>query len=333
MNSIFLKLVKFHLLLCSSVYALEYTANEIAVINWGVAENELAIIEPHLEGAGTDQEFKEPGLGTSIGVVDENENCVFSSYDLGYLKGFDNQGHLIFNLLSDETPIKQRMAGRTVDNFVIDSSLIYIIGFGSLPIIPIVNYQGVIVDSLMPYDWSPDIQIANLVLNYNRSLSIMRIIKGRPQTDIWVVTYDGEKFIQGGSLGFLATNGSYYSARASSPHSLTFCKYNNPDTADETKDVTYKVVEFPNDTLDMADDISGGDGSKLYVYISKEAGANLRFEVWEFDLAYNLLAKAVFPLAVNKYDWFIPPFVARNGSIYEFRCLDDGLHVVKWTKQ
>jgi hypothetical protein len=57
------------------------------------------------------------------------------------------------------------------------------------------------------------------------------------------------------------------------------------------------------------------------------------YEVWEFNLGYNLKSKVVFPLAENIYKWFIKPFVSHDGTIYEFRCLDDGLHVVKWTKQ
>jgi len=56
-------------------------------------------------------------------------------------------------------------------------------------------------------------------------------------------------------------------------------------------------------------------------------------EVWVYDLEYNLLDIASFPQYESRYDCRLDPFVACDNSIYEFRCLDDGLHVIKWTKQ
>jgi hypothetical protein len=35
----------------------------------------------------------------------------------------------------------------------------------------------------------------------------------------------------------------------------------------------------------------------------------------------------------NKYEWSINPFMRpKDGNIYEFRVLDDGLHVVRWAR-
>jgi len=314
-------------------FATEYAPNEIANIPWGSADDALSITEPHIEGEGTEEAFREPGMGPKTACVDRNENLIFSSADLNYLKGFDLDGQLLFDLMKEGIPICQRLSGSAVKSLIVDSSFIYIISASGLPIIPIIDYEGNIVDSLTPYGEETTIEIGYLALNYEGSLSIMGFIRGQFQSDIWVVTLRGNEYIPGGSLAFLASNGSYYSAGAPPPNTLRFIKYENPDTAGVTPTKETKYIEFPGDSLDSAGIINGGDGSKLYVHIRKFINDDFMFEVWEFDLQYNLLAKAIFPLAENKYDWFITPFVSRDGAIYEFRCLDDGLHVVKWTKE
>jgi hypothetical protein len=156
---------------------------------------------------------------------------------------------------------------------------------------------------------------------------------GRRESTRRVITYADGQFFNGGSTGFLASNGSYYSVRALYPSTLVFNKYENPDTAGVAATRQFTEVEFPDDSISASEILNGGGGNNLYVYIRKLVVDYFTFEVWEFDLEYNLLAKAIFPPAENKYDWFITPFVSRDGSIYEFRCLDDGVHVVKWTKE
>jgi hypothetical protein len=313
--------------------ASQYAASEITTIQWGNANDALSILEPHVEGKGTENSFKEPGMGPRVASVDRNGNFIFASIELNYLKGFDVDGQLLFDLMIEGIPIYQRLAGRAIRSLLVDSSFIYIVSADGLPIIPIIDYDGNIVDSLVPFGEVTSIEIGYLSLNYDASLSIMGFIRSDFQTDIWVMTYKDNDYIPGGSIGFLASNGSYYAGWANSIHSLGFNRYNDPDTAEQTEDVTEKVIDCPGDSIRSASILNGGDGNRLYVYIRKLVDGYITFEVWEFDLEYTLLAKAVFPYAENKYDWFITPFVSRDGTIYEFRCLDDGLHVVKWTKQ
>ncbi len=131
----------------------------------------------------------------------------------------------------------------------------------------------------------------------------------------------------------MASNMYYYSAIAPDPHILSFNKYINPDSLGTPSYNEIMDISLKEDSLDYAEILNGGDGSSLFVYVLNNDHDRSHYEVWEYDLAYNLLNKIIFPLANNKYDWAIGPFVSRNGTIYEFRCLDDGLHVVKWVKQ
>jgi hypothetical protein len=55
--------------------------------------------------------------------------------------------------------------------------------------------------------------------------------------------------------------------------------------------------------------------------------------IYEFDLEYNLVDKLIIPNPCEKYDFTLDPFVDRQGLIYEFRVLEDGLHVIRWTKK
>ncbi len=320
-------------LLCPVICIGAYRSEEMCVIPWGDGENELKIIAPHIEAEGRENEDFAAGQGPSIGIVDDQENIFISSYDYGYLKRFSSKGEFIKNLMGHDTQLRTKMNGQTIDGFIIDSSLVYVIGFPGLPVIPIVDYDGNVVNTLEPYDRGQWVEIFELVLNYDGSMSIDREIFRSRISSSYVITYRDGRFYPGGSLGFLASSGSYYSVRQYGYHKLRFNKYENPDTVGNAATRKFTIIEFPQDSIDSAEILNGGDGGSLYVFVINIRDSHSIYEVWEFGLDYSLISKVSFPPAENIYERSIRPFVSRDGTIYEFRCLDDRLHVVKWVKQ
>jgi hypothetical protein len=77
--------------------------------------------------------------------------------------------------------------------------------------------------------------------------------------------------------------------------------------------------------------LPGGDGSNLYVHAAQYG--SISELIYELDLDYNIVDKLIIPNSCKKYDFTIDPFVDRQGRIYEFRVVEDGLHVIRWTKQ
>ncbi len=327
-----MKTILIILLLADSALA-EYTPTELFTIGWGFESNQLAISEESVNGPGEPDEDIAPGFGPSMGYFDGEDKFVFSSYGFRQLKVFNIRGELVSSLLDTSTPINLLLGGQTIDGFIIDSSHIYIIGFPGLSMVPIIDYEGNVVDSLSPFGRDPSIGISGLALNFDGSITIYKHVLHSRISSRYIVTLRGDQFIPGGSLGFLASNGSYYSVWKLDSLRLRFNKYENPDTAGVAATRLFTKVSLPGMHIYTAEILNGGDGRNIYAYVLNETDSTSFQEIWIFDFNYRILDKIKLPLVSNKYDWFIRPFVSRDGTIYEFRCLDDGLHVVKWVKQ
>ena len=52
-----------------------------------------------------------------------------------------------------------------------------------------------------------------------------------------------------------------------------------------------------------------------------------------FKSTDDLVDKVILWTEPMYYDSCPDPFITANGNVYEFRCLEDGLHVIRWTKE
>ena len=324
-------LISFSLfILARSVSVASYTPSEMFVINWGPASNELKISEAaYNDYMGTPEDslddYVELGGGPSDAFVDITGNVIFSSYDFGQLKGFDHYGELIFDYSHGEAGYNPGIFSRSAEDYYVDSLLnIYVVDSDERDFVAVADYNGNLLEKLYPFGPDSTIPILSMYPKFDGSITFY----GENQR---MVTYYNGQFINGGTPGFLAANGSFYSAKAVSPQKIKFNKFENPDSYGVAETRLFSEIQFPADSFHTAIILDGGDGNRLFTFLSVQRPDG--YEVWELDLSYNRLDRISIQLRQNKYLWGVNPFIALDNTIYEFRCLDDGLHVIKWTKQ
>jgi hypothetical protein len=52
-----------------------------------------------------------------------------------------------------------------------------------------------------------------------------------------------------------------------------------------------------------------------------------------FNGEYNLTDEILLADSSNRYYWILPPFLRADGILYEFRVLDEGLEIIRWSKE
>ena len=310
----------------STLYG-EYTSTELFVIHWGDADNQLKLISPEITyydpGGVASGYDDDPGSGPSEVFVDREENFIFYSFDNGQLKGFNNQGQVIFDYSYWQPDYNTDFYRNNINGVYVDS-LMKLLIVDDRAFVPVIDYAGNLVDKLYPFE--PDSSVPILSIYPKANGDICFYGKGRG-----FVTRSRDQFRPGGSPGFLAADSSYYSVWSYSLHSIEFVKYQNPDTSGNTELAEYTAMEYPQEIILGAAIYPGGDGSKIYVAVIPDTTGG--GEIWALDLNYNIVDKFTQNVWSEDEVWGLSPFIYPNGNIYRFRCLDDGLHVIKWTKQ
>ena len=317
------------LLLCGSAPG-AYQPREMFTIKWGDAIDQLKITEPIINGyiSDTTDYDVEPGYGPSDVFVDKQENVIISSYAFHQIKGFAIMGQLIFNFSRNETQYDPDICRGQPAGLYVDTLLnLYVVSYPGTPFVPVVRYDGEVVDRLFPYPDTIDVTISSLSWNSLGAIFIYATFNG------YMAYYQGT-FTPGGSAGFQANDGNFYgTAIDENTGAYIINKYSNPDKWGHTENITVKEIEVPADSAYSSKILYGGGGDSLYAEVCFYRENTEMRGVWVFDLDGKMLTSINFPPLEGKYDLLISPFVTADGSIYEFRCQDDGLHVVKWTKQ
>jgi hypothetical protein len=310
----------------------EYTPKELFTIPWGDGPEQFKISHPcHNIDPIDSTDYIEPGRGPNNTFVDIDGNIIFTSYQQ-QVKGFDSTGNLIFNLSPDVKPELRKVFGGEFTEIFIDSNFqVYSLSEYST-YVTVLNYNGEILRKLYPF---PD-TIKDTISLFRWSPGQQLFFKKRYAG--WVEYYDGV-FTKTGNAGMLALNGYFYDAYCHNedrPHTLYLGKYLDIDSTGEPGNSQIEALEQDMglcDTLYAADIIPGGDGKTIYILAimdSCDTGYNM---IWEYDLDFNRLDQLRFPPDEGP-DLISPsPFIGPDGSIYEFRALDNGLHVIKWTKK
>ena len=317
------------LITASALKSAGYVDNELFMIPWGESSDQLRIEPLTFDDPGTPEDstddIPQPGSGPSLTFIDEAGNVLVGSYVFQQLKGFTNAGQLIFDYSYGSEEYKQDMYLETIAGIYVDSLKdLYILGFPDRDFVAKTDYEGNVIDSLLPFGSSSGTEIMDMSWSTNGSIFFYDFTRG------WKMLSNGEYFA-GGSSGFLANNGSFYAAIIEDSVTIKFNKFENPDSAGHAESRQYTNVSFSSEAIYSCKIMNGGDGDHLFVEARRMD--YITYEVWVFDMNYVRLDRIILPSASTQYDWRVPPFVWINGSVYEFRVMDDGLHVIKWTKE
>jgi len=307
----------------------EFTITEILVIPWGDGQNELKIALPHgLDDQGTPLDYSDDtyeilGGGPSQGFVDEANNIYFSSYEHGYLKAFDQAGRLILNFSPGQAVYDTIIGNNSIDYFCVDSlARIYILKVPDRPYVAVIDTMGDLIDKLNPDGIGSGVGVLTFDYNSKDRLTFL-------SSDKENYLYENGEFIPGASSPWLAVDDYYYSCKMIDLSNLRFVKYSDPDINAHSNDLTEVVVPYGSSIL-HANLLGVDDNLRLFVFIT-ESATNARVQI--YSTSYELADEIVLAPCFNKYHWCIWPFVRADGTIYEFRCLDDGLHVIRWSKE
>lgn len=304
-------------------------SQELWAISWGEGENELLFFEETRNvptpPADPDEYDIDPAEGPDRAFVDMNENITVLTSTLGQLKCFSDSGGLIFDFSIESSDYDPEMYYEVPEEIYVDSlSRLYVQSHPGTQYVPVINYSGEIVEWIRPFP-----QDSNAYIHYMRWTPTGTLFFFN-RTYEWV-TYSNGQSTPGGSTGFLASNGSFYTARKKTANSLEFKRFENPDSTGLAESRQLTEVPVAVDTLVGAGLLNGGDGQSLYVIMSVNEYHN--YEIWQFDLSYNFMDKLVLPVEEAYQGLRILPFVRRDGNIYEFRFREDGFHVVRWSRE
>ena len=314
-----------------ALYA-EYTVSEILLIPWGDGPNELEIWEPSREfhdGPEIDSVgHLEAGGGPNMVFIDRDENIYFMSYEIGYLKGFDNSGNVIVDYSEGKTEFNNDFFSGMFINFYVDSlGRIYCGGDGIFkPYVAVVDRNNNLLVKLNPFGVESGIGCTLLDWGSEDVLTFLSFERGR-------YTYRNGQFTDGGSSGWLARDGYYYWGKPANSSSIMLLRFANPDTSGrpETIDTLYISFEFNN--LESGGLIGVDDSLHFYIGYRDSTRAHDGIRIYDQNL--QLIDEIQYlPRQENIYMWDTPyPFLRYDGNVYEFHCRDDGMHVFRWSKQ
>ncbi len=133
-------------------------------------------------------------------------------------------------------------------------------------------------------------------------------------------------------MGWRAKDDYYYGASLLDSTTIRFVKARKPDINDISQDLQEALVNVPDSMLLFLDFLGVDD--YMNIYLSVVGNDLAQASVLIYDTMFQLVAKLTLPPSPNRYQWYMTPFMRpSDGNIYEFRCLDDGLHVIRWTRK
>jgi hypothetical protein len=313
----------------SSCFA-DYTPTELFVIDWGEGRSELKAspsfsdVDPGTPEDSTDDYFV-TGEGPNNAFVDNAGILIFTS-GFSQLKGFTDTGELLFDFSGDSPDFKTGMYRGDIEDIFVDAEKrIYITTVWPMSFVPVINYENLVVDSMIPFTEDPDVAANFLNWTYDG-----RIMFGT--FDWGWVTYNGEEFIPGGTLAVLSADGLYRLAQFAEPDKAKFYFFDDPDTSGYSPNADSVIIELGVENLVYVELLNSMEPSHLYLAVYYYTDFSF-YEIWQFDLEYNLIDKVIPPAEPEYYSSTPKPFVTADGDIYEFRTREDGLHVIKWSKE
>jgi hypothetical protein len=318
-------------LLCPACLWAEDISTELFVIGWGDGADEFIAygahdIDPGTPDDSTDDYF-ETGSGPSTAFVDKNKNIIITNSQHGQWKGFNSDGDLIFDFSKSSTGYKEWMwSGDLNEIYIDDSKHIYTITFWPEPHIFKIDFGNATIDTLKITKGITSGGYSDINYTYDGGIMIFGDGFG------WI-TYSDGLFKSGGSWGVKLIDGRYYSATFEEPDEIIIYSEIDPNIMGIGSDRDSATVILGVDNVVWVELLNSMEPTHLYftVYYYTEYSY---YEIWIYDFGYNLVEK-ILPPAEDSYYWSATPkpFIMANGDIYEFRCLEDGMHVILWSRE
>jgi hypothetical protein len=326
----YLKVLGYITIVAINGLALAYTSSELCTINWGDGHDQIKITRPVIDGIPSDStDYNiEPGDGPSNIFVDYAGYLIVLSPTLRQLKVFSNDGELLFNLWPPEGKLDPEIFHGYPSSIYIDSAQrIYLAVSPSLNYVPVINYEGQLTNRLYPFDDTLT-EIEDICCS-----SLDRAVFY--STNDNEATLSNNTIVPGGTCAFMASDSCYYSCITDQGPNILFFRNHIQDLKHHIFSSDSIIVEFPGDTVFSANIIPGGDGRAIFTYLMRWSSEKdcICYEIFVNDLKFNKIDLIEMSPPTLMYTQIITPFVSRDGIIYEFQYRDDGLHVIKWTKQ
>lgn len=309
----------------------EYTATELFVIGWGDGPNEFIAyegyeIDPGTPDDSTDDYF-DGGSGPSTAFVDIYNNIIITNSQHGQWKGFNSDGELLFDFSKYSKEYKDWMWSGHLSEIYVDSSKnIYSITSWRKPLIFKINYESVTIDTLKLVKGITNGGIYAINWTYDGKVMFFWHDLG------WTTFKEGE-IDSGGSWGVKLVDDRFYSVKFNEPNEVIIYSDIDPDIWGNGSDRDSVSIRLNEENVVWIELLNSMEPTHLYLTIYYYTEYSY-YEIWICDFGYNLVEKIV-PPAEDSYYWSATPkpFIMADGEIYEFRCLKDGLHVIRWTKE
>lgn len=306
----------------------DYVPTELFVIGWGdnsdqlkMRPEEITYYDPGGVASGYDVDS---GAGPTGVFVDNEENFIFYSSHFGQLKAFNALGELVFDYSYGAPGYSQEIHSGGIEGIYVNSNLeMYVVDAYDRKFVSVIDYSGEIINKIYPFAPDSSIPILSLYPKFNGDICFYGLDQG-------FVTFSNGEIKPGGTSGFMVSNGNFYTVWSHTSNSLKFNEYQNPDTSGRAETREFIEVEYPDETIYSAGVLAGGNGDRLYVVvISDSTGGG---EIWELELDFNIIDKLEYEVSPEGTVWGLDTFIHSNGNIYRFQCLEDGVHVIRWSK-
>jgi hypothetical protein len=310
----------------------EYRSTELCVIPWGEENNGIRISEPYREYSddinGDTIGYMETGDGPDYLFVDKSDNIYIKSSSLGYLKGFHPDGMVFINYSPNNGMFDYgSYFGRLIEDFYVDSLCRLYANSIFQNYIAVVDTAYNLIEKIRPdfIDSTDYITITNR--GSNDALSITTGHSG-------CLTYKNNQFYESGTFyGWLAADSNYYYVLSNADSVLRVVRFNSINKR------CYAQAYDSVFAFDMREIIGchllGVTDSMLLGVIYNPYADSLNDYIRFYDTTGEILDQfSLLPQVENQYLYYIyEPFFRADGSVYQFLCEDDGLHVIKWSKQ
>jgi len=134
-----------------------------------------------------------------------------------------------------------------------------------------------------------------------------------------------------------AVDGYCYWARKIGSFTIEFMKLHGGDTLGLGGSDEIVTRQYPLEMFNLG--LMGiDDNMKIYLCLVFSEGMASPPETDEarvavYDTLFQLDTEFVLPSSPNRYDWAMSPFMRHDGNVYEFRCLDNGMHIYRWVRE
>jgi hypothetical protein len=316
----------------SNVLHSENRYTELCIIPWGEENNGIRISEPYREYSddinGDTVGFMVPGDGPDYIFVDRIDNIYIKSSGLGFLKGFHTDGMLFLNYSPGNSVFDYgSYFGRIIEEFYVDSLCHIYANSIFQNYITVVDTAYKLIDKIRPdfIDSTDYITITNR--GSNDALSIATGHSG-------CLTYRNNQFYESGTFyGWLASDNFYYYVLGNADSVLCIVRFNS------TNERCYAQAYDSIFAFDMREIIGcrllGVTDSMLLCIIYSPYSDSLNSYIRFYDTTGKVIDQfTLLPQVENHFlYYYYEPFFRADGCVFQFLCQDDGLHVIKWSKQ